>query len=599
MQFPGIARFPLSLARLVAVGGLLANAASIGAGHAAPAHQGLVPASLVVHWLSVDPRNANRLYLSLGDPNGGNCGGLPLQSMDGGSTWTAMAPSFSAAIKSVDLCGDVDPFIISPSGYIYALINSGSRGSGGGPALLLSRDGNQWAIARDSDNSRFGANSIAVSPTRPTQLYAMSSYHGSPDSGAGCDVSTYSSDDSGSTWLSAGGVPKSNDISDVVADPADANTFYANLQNCSSFASVGVTANINGTPVGINPPGLTAFWVTTDSHEPGMIVGITSQTGIPADRRYLSSDQGRSWHSTTCPGDRKGACPAFTVDNVFGAGSSYAFVNDGIYAFQGAGPAEARLAVSARLPVPIHTLVDVKAGTHAGNPVYLLAQREQGTEASFVYRSTDAGSSWQLLSTGLPNAAPPSGAPGALLVKATRHSVAPAFVPAYHTLGLRITGYPLSEAYLDHGALVQIFEHLQLAARGTSVTIGDLGRQVLRYHLAQHDPALQTYQPGGPRMAPIAATPTLRYFPQTHHTLRGDLLRFWQQHGGAAVFGSPLTEEVTEPNGDGSGRSYTMQYFERARLELHPENSDPHFRVELGLLGTEALLAHGWLDTQP
>jgi hypothetical protein len=35
-----------------------------------------------------------------------------------------------------------------------------------------------------------------------------------------------------------------------------------------------------------------------------------------------------------------------------------------------------------------------------------------------------------------------------------------------------------------------------------------------------------------------------------------------------------------------------MQYFENARLERHPENKDPRYAIELGLLG------HQWLQGQ-
>jgi hypothetical protein len=39
------------------------------------------------------------------------------------------------------------------------------------------------------------------------------------------------------------------------------------------------------------------------------------------------------------------------------------------------------------------------------------------------------------------------------------------------------------------------------------------------------------------------------YFLQTGHTLRGPFLRYWQEHGGLAQFGYPLTEEFFVPSG--------------------------------------------------
>jgi hypothetical protein len=52
-----------------------------------------------------------------------------------------------------------------------------------------------------------------------------------------------------------------------------------------------------------------------------------------------------------------------------------------------------------------------------------------------------------------------------------------------------------------------------------------------------------------------------------------------------ALFGLPLGEAATETI---EGKQYTVQWFERARFELHPENSPPH-NVLLGLLGNEML----------
>src|SRR5262245_65327563 len=81
-------------------------------------------------------------------------------------------------------------------------------------------------------------------------------------------------------------------------------------------------------------------------------------------------------------------------------------------------------------------------------------------------------------------------------------------------------------------------------------------------------------------------------FSQTGHCIGGRFGQYWQQNGGLAVFGYPLSDETTE-----QGR--TVQYFERQRFELHTENAAP-YDVLLGLLGEEVLQQHGidW-QTQP
>jgi hypothetical protein len=74
-------------------------------------------------------------------------------------------------------------------------------------------------------------------------------------------------------------------------------------------------------------------------------------------------------------------------------------------------------------------------------------------------------------------------------------------------------------------------------------------------------------------------------FPQTGYSLDGAFLSYWNTHGGLPVFGYPITsaEQV-----DGQ----VVQYLERARFELHPENRAP-YNVLLGHLGIEALTRQG------
>jgi hypothetical protein len=78
-----------------------------------------------------------------------------------------------------------------------------------------------------------------------------------------------------------------------------------------------------------------------------------------------------------------------------------------------------------------------------------------------------------------------------------------------------------------------------------------------------------------------------RCFPETNQCISGRFLQFWEQHGGLAIFGLPITPVRDEVSPD-DGRSYQTQWFERARFELHPENRPP-YDVLLGRLGSEAL----------
>ncbi len=80
-----------------------------------------------------------------------------------------------------------------------------------------------------------------------------------------------------------------------------------------------------------------------------------------------------------------------------------------------------------------------------------------------------------------------------------------------------------------------------------------------------------------------AAGPATVYFPETGHNVGAPFLEYWRTRGGLAAYGYPLTEAFTEVSPT-DGKPYTVQYFERARFEDHPENSG-EWRVLLGHLG--------------
>lgn len=90
------------------------------------------------------------------------------------------------------------------------------------------------------------------------------------------------------------------------------------------------------------------------------------------------------------------------------------------------------------------------------------------------------------------------------------------------------------------------------------------------------------------------------FFPQTGHRLCFGFKEYWESHGlefgdpgvsyreSLALFGYPISEEFTYPD-----TGLTVQYFERARFEFHPDNPEPH-RVLLGRLGADLVTARGW-----
>lgn len=75
-----------------------------------------------------------------------------------------------------------------------------------------------------------------------------------------------------------------------------------------------------------------------------------------------------------------------------------------------------------------------------------------------------------------------------------------------------------------------------------------------------------------------------RTFPETGHTVKGLFLNYWNIHGGLAQQGYPISEELQEVS-DTDGKTYTVQYFQRAVFERHPEYAGTPSEVLLSLLG--------------
>ncbi len=80
------------------------------------------------------------------------------------------------------------------------------------------------------------------------------------------------------------------------------------------------------------------------------------------------------------------------------------------------------------------------------------------------------------------------------------------------------------------------------------------------------------------------AQPGCQTFKETGKTVCGRFLDYWQKNGGLAQQGFPLSNEFMEKN-DLDGKTYTVQYFERAVFEYHPEQRNPKFQVLLSRLG--------------
>lgn len=191
-------------------------------------------------------------------------------------------------------------------------------------------------------------------------------------------------------------------------------------------------------------------------------------------------------------------------------------------------------------------------------------------------------------------APPASAAPNAEYVATTGQWLAEPFLQFWRATPnvLRTIGYPLSAPFLQWSAergkylRVQYFERAVLEehidAQGVSQVLGRLlGNELARGRRSEEP------------FRPAKQQPKTHWDAVTGHNIAGTpapFRAFWEANGGLAVFGRPISEQFQEP-GDG-GELRWVQYFERQRLEWHPDQAAAGFAVQLGRLGDEHRLAH-------
>ena len=175
--------------------------------------------------------------------------------------------------------------------------------------------------------------------------------------------------------------------------------------------------------------------------------------------------------------------------------------------------------------------------------------------------------------------------PNNLYFPETKHNLHGAFRAYWEAHGgVRVLGYPISEEFTDVSTdgntyLQQYFQRARMEYHPEykppyDVQLGLLGRWVT----------------AGRVFAPVPASRAL-FFDQTKHNV--DIFRdWWQNQSGLSVAGFPISEEIQEVNA-ADGKTYTVQYFERNRLEYHPEAKGTTNEVMLGLLGVEYLKQQG------
>ncbi|HEX3722652.1 MAG TPA: hypothetical protein VHV31_07660, partial [Nitrolancea sp.] len=148
--------------------------------------------------------------------------------------------------------------------------------------------------------------------------------------------------------------------------------------------------------------------------------------------------------------------------------------------------------------------------------------------------------------------------------------------------GLEIFGMPITEEFQENGLTVQYFERARFEWHPGAwpshfdVELGLVGDEVTAGRQAE--------TPFMPTTASSSSDCT--FFAETGHNLCSNFQTFWNQNGGLATFGYPISEAFQEKNLD-TGETYTVQYFQRGRFEWHPGSSPTTSYVELGRLGAQ------------
>ncbi len=157
--------------------------------------------------------------------------------------------------------------------------------------------------------------------------------------------------------------------------------------------------------------------------------------------------------------------------------------------------------------------------------------------------------------------------------------------------GLPIFGYPVMYAGEENGVTEQYFERARFELHPGAwperhdVLLGRLGDELLPTHIPDFTPYPFEFTPPSGQSG-------CRFFPNQHDASMGfnvcnGFRAYWEQYGGLAVFGYPLSQEYVDPR-----TGVVTQYFERARFEWHPGAWPERYDVLLGRLGAEWIAAN-------
>lgn len=164
---------------------------------------------------------------------------------------------------------------------------------------------------------------------------------------------------------------------------------------------------------------------------------------------------------------------------------------------------------------------------------------------------------------------------GCLFFEQTRQRICGDFLEYWQMNGgLPVFGFPITSATTrstaDGKFMTQYFQRDRLEYHPEigphTILAGRLGAE------------MHGIQPAAPQK-----TDACHYFVETGHNSCDPYLDYWELNGGLERFGYPIGEPYFD-----RARGLTVQYFERRRMEWHPDHG-----ILLGLLGCEYLTRGG------
>ena len=259
-------------------------------------HLGLDDAQQIPE-LAVDPRDPNRLFAAvLGHPYGPSAERGLYRSSDGGRSWQQVLykdPHTGANAVRIDpLHPDV----------VYAALWEGRLGpwedrnvyNGAGGGLYKSSDGgSSWRAITAGLPAKLTQLNIAIAPSRPERLYAVIATTERGEYGSAVGLGLYRSDDAGESWSRITDDPRpvlrigGGDLATVTVDPTNPDIVYtASIVTMKSVDGGRTWSTLRGAPGGDDYQNL---WI--NPRDPQVIALVGDQGAI------VTVNGGRSWSS--------------------------------------------------------------------------------------------------------------------------------------------------------------------------------------------------------------------------------------------------------------------------------------------------------------